>query len=83
MFEKEAREYATRDVFFDGVPEPVINHRRKDDWQKGAEYGFKRCKEISNKIIQSLLTIIYTESRTDIYVDEIGDAEKFLEEDNV
>ena len=42
MFEKEAEEYATRDVFFDGVPEPVINHQRKEDWQKGAEFGYKQ-----------------------------------------
>ena len=45
MFEKEAEEYATRDVFFDGVPEPVINHQRKEDWQKGAEFGYNKANK--------------------------------------
>ena len=45
MFEKEAEEYATRNVFFDGVPEPVINYQRKDDWQKGAEFGYNKANE--------------------------------------
>ena len=45
MFEKEAEEYATRDVFFDGVPEPVINHQRKNDWKNGAEFGYNKANE--------------------------------------
>lgn len=45
MFEKEAIEYATRDVFFDGVSKPVINHQRREDWQKGAEFGYNKANE--------------------------------------
>lgn len=45
MFEKEAEKYATRDVFFNGVPEPIINHQRKEDWQKGAEFGYNKANE--------------------------------------
>jgi hypothetical protein len=43
--EKEAEEYATRDVFFDGVPKPIINYQRKEDWQNGAEFGYNKANE--------------------------------------
>ena len=43
MFEKEAEEYATRNVFFDGVPKPVFNPQRKEDWKNGAEFGYNKA----------------------------------------
>lgn len=76
MFEKESIIWATKELG-NGYVDDIDNHSKT--WQRGAEFGYKKCKEVSNKIIQSLLTIIYTESRTDIYTDEISDAEKFLE----
>lgn len=39
---KEAEEYATRDVFFGSVSESVVNPQRKEDWQKGAEFGYQK-----------------------------------------
>lgn len=44
MFEKEVEECTIRPVFFDGVPEYVINHQRKEDWQKGAEFGYNKFR---------------------------------------
>ena len=55
MFEQEAEDYATRDVFFDGVPKPVVNHQRKEDWQKGAEFGYNKAKQQLAPLIKELL----------------------------
>lgn len=44
MFEKEVEECTTRDVFFDGVSESAVNPQRKEDWQKGAEFGYNKFR---------------------------------------
>ena len=83
MFEKEAKEQANKKY---PIPlnwneiDTTSRSKYEEGYHNGAEFGYKTCKEVSDKIIQSLLSIIYTESRTDIYVKEISDAEIFLEE---
>ena len=81
MFDKEAEEYRAHFenelYLFDNID--IFPNDIEEAYQKGAICGYNKAREDADKIIQSLLTIIYTESRTDIYVKEICDAKTFLE----
>lgn len=81
MFEKEAIEYATRDVFFDGVPKPVINHQRKEDWQKGAVFGYNKANEwhyVKDELPEKeKFILIYTDLKN-VYIARLVEDDYFI-----